>query len=302
MNISINSGTRKKKNAGHRNKRSLYHVVSGTLLILWAVIIFYPFYNALITSMVPLGVYVRQPFMLFPPAFDFSSYMFIFNWSYLITGFRTTAIVLVLGVAYNMFLTVTMAYVLSKKIPGRTMLNVFIVFTMFFQGGMIPGFLLIQSLGLIDSYFSMILPYGISIFNLMIMRTYFQGLPPEMAEAAYIDGASEVQILVRIYLPLSLPMIATIGLYYGVDRWNEWYSGMLYIRKLGMQPLQLLIRNMLESTNQISNMVPPSARPTAFAQGIQMAGVLISMLPVALIYPFLQRYFVKGLTLGGVKG
>jgi putative aldouronate transport system permease protein len=147
----------------------------------------------------------------------------------------------------------------------------------------------------------MILPMGVGIMNMMIMRSYFQSLPLELNEAAHLDGASELRILTSIYLPLSTPMLATIGLYYGVDRWNEWYNGMLFMRTLGKQPLQLLIKNMLENQAAVINLIPSAVRPTAFPQGIQMAGVLVAMLPIALAYPFLQRYFVKGLTLGGVK-
>ncbi|GHU72862.1 ABC transporter permease [Clostridia bacterium] len=273
------------------------------VLILWALIIFYPFYNALLTSIVPYGVYTRRPFLLYPPQLDFGSYRFIFSWRYLWTGFRTTLIVLFGGLAVNMFLTIATGYVMSKPdLPGRKWFNIFIVFTLFFQGGMIPGYLLIQSLGLLDSYWSMILPLGMNVFNMMLMRSYFHTIPSDLEDAARIDGAGEIRILMQVYLPLALPMLATVALYYAVDRWNEWYNGMLYIRVIGKQPLQLLIKNMLESATAVINSIPLDVRPAAFPQGIQMAGVLIAMLPIALVYPFLQRFFISGLTLGGVKG
>ncbi len=281
---------------------SIPRLIIIVLLMFFALIIIYPFYSSLLTSIVPYGVAVKNSFLLYPPALDFSAYEFIFSWDVLWYGFRTTFLLVLIGVPYNMFLTVTLAYVLSKPIPGRKLVNLFVVFTMFFQGGLIPGYLLIKNMGLIDSYASMILPSGIAIMNMMIMRSYFYGLPEEMREAAKIDGAGEITILVRIALPLSKPMLATIALYYGVDRWNEWYNGMLFMRTLEKWPLQLHIRTMIQSITQVINQIPEGIRPNAFPTGIQMAGILITVLPVALIYPFLQRYFVNGLTLGGVKG
>ena len=278
------------------------HAVITFILCLWGLVILYPFYNAFLMSITSYGTYVKQPFMLWPKELDLSSYTFIFNYPLILSGIRTTLIVLVVGLAYNMFLTVTMAYAMSKKIPGMSAVNAFVIFTMFFSGGLIPGYMLIMNLGLIDNIFSMILPAGISTFNLFIMRSYFRTIPSEFAEAAYLDGAGEVSVLVRIYIPLAMPMLTTVGLFYSVDRWNEWYNGMLYMRAASRQPLQLVIRNILQSVNDVTNAIPVDARPTAFPDGIQMAAVLIAMAPVVIIYPFLQKYFVAGMTIGGVKG
>lgn len=299
MKNNISPSVKKNKKIKRPKVSSIILVL---LLCLYGLIILYPFYNSFLTSIVPYGVAVKNKFLLFPPALDFSSYQFIFSWKSLLYGFRTTFIIVLLGVPYNLFLTVTLAYVLSKPIPGRKIVNFFVVFTMFFQGGLIPGYLLIKNLGLIDNYAAMILPFGISIMNMMIMRTYFQGLPEEMREAAKIDGAGEITILMRIALPLSKPMLATIALYYGVDRWNEWYNGMLFMRTVEKWPLQLHIRNMIQSISSVVSQIPESVRPNAYPTGIQMAGIIITILPVAIVYPFLQKYFVKGLTLGGVKG
>lgn len=285
-----------------KKRFDLAHFIIALVLCLWALVILYPFYNSLLMSITSYGTYIKNPFMLWPRELDFSSYTFIFHYPMIISGLRTTAIVLVVGVAYNLFLTVTMAYAMSKKIPGISIVNLYVIFTMFFSGGLIPGYLLIMNLGLINSIFSMILPAGISTFNLFIMRSYFKTIPEDLAEAAYLDGAGEMTILARIYIPLALPMLATVGLFYAVDRWNEWYNGMLYIRSASKQPLQLVIRNILQSVNDVTNSIPVDARPTSFPDGIQMAAVLIAMVPVVVIYPFLQKYFVAGMTLGGVKG
>lgn len=285
-----------------KKKFDVAHFVIALVLCLWGVVILYPFYNAFLMSITSYGSYVKSPFMLWPRELDLSSYTFIFNYPLILSGLRTTTIVLVVGVTYNLFLTVTMSYAMSKKIPGISAVNAYVVFTMFFSGGLIPGYMLIMNLGLINSIFSMILPAGISTFNLFIMRSYFKTIPEDLAEAAYLDGAGEMTILTRIYIPLAMPMLATVGLFYAVDRWNEWYNGMLYIRSASKQPLQLVIRNILQSVNDVTNAIPVDARPTAFPDGIQMAAVLIAMAPVVIIYPFLQKYFVAGMTLGGVKG
>lgn len=271
------------------------------LLVIWSGIVIYPFYNSFLISIVPPTVYYHNSFLLYPPELDFTAYKFVLNWRSLQDGFRTTAILVLLGVPLNLFLTTSLAYILTRPIPGRKFFNFMIIFTMFFEGGLIPGYLLIQSLGLMDNIFVMILPMAISIMNMIIMRSYFYTIPDDLAEAARIDGAGEYRIMFRIYIPLSKPMLATIGLYYGVARWNEWYNGMLFMRTSSKLPLQLHIRNMLQSTNQIINQVPAEARPRVFPEGIEMAAIVLTILPIALVYPFLQKYFVKGLTLGGVK-
>lgn len=272
------------------------------LLILWAVIIIYPFYNSVLVSIVPLRIYVKNPFLLYPPAVDWSSYETILSWGPMLTGLRTTLLLVLAGVPYSLFLTVTMSYVLSKPIPGQKLVNLYVVFTMFFSGGLIANFLLVKNLGLMDNYMSMILPVGMGVMNMMIMRSYFRTIPLELEEAARIDGAGEYTILVRIYLPLAKPMLATITLFDVVGRWNEWYSGMLYMRTMSKWPLQLIIRNTLASTSAVTAGVPDSVKPLVFAESLQMAAVIVTIIPIAVVYPFLQKYFVKGLTLGGVKG
>lgn len=292
--------TEKKKRAAGR-KIDVPKIVIMMLLGIWALVIFYPFYNAVLTSIVPLHVAVNNPFMFYPPEVDFSSYYFIFHWPSLIYGLRTTVIVVVFGVVYGMFLTVTMAYVLSTRIPGRRIVNGFVIFTMFFSGGLIPSYMLMRNLGMVNSYLSMILPFGVNIMYMMIMRSYFSTISPEFGEAARIDGAGEFMILMRVYLPLAKPMLATIGLFIGVDRWNEWYNGMLYITEPTKRPLQLLVRNIINSTQIVTNNIPTSLRPAVYNEGIQMAAVMVTILPVAVAFPFLQKYFVKGISLGGVK-
>jgi putative aldouronate transport system permease protein len=277
------------------------HFIFVILLSLWGLVILYPFYNAVLISIVPQAVYIRTPFLLYPPKIDLTAYWFVFQWKSLLWGARTTIIVLIFGTLYNVMLTISTAYALNKPIPGRKFFSMFIIFTMYFSGGLIPFYLVVRSLGLVNSYFSMILPTGINIMYMLIMQSYFRTIPPDLEESARIDGANDFTVLFRIILPLCLPMLATITLYYGVERWNEWYLGMLFIRKPLMMPLQLFIRNMLMAANIISDSIPESQRLSVFPLGIQMATIIITMLPIICVYPFLQKYFVKGLVLGAVK-
>jgi putative aldouronate transport system permease protein len=284
------------------NKRfDWFHTIFVTILCIWGLVILYPFYNAILISFIPQGTYIRTPFLFYPKKIDLASYYYIFHWRSIFYGFRTTALVVILGTTYNVLLTVFTAYALNKPIPGRKLFVYFIVFTMYFSGGLIPYYLQMKNLHLINHYAAMILPTGISIMYMLIMQSYFRTLPPDMEESAKIDGANEFTILFKIILPLCKPMIATITLFYSVDRWNEWWHGMLFIRKAEMMPLQLLIRNMLQSSNEITNQIPSAINRQIFPLGIQLAAIVITMLPIACAYPFLQKYFVKGLTLGAVK-
>jgi len=196
------------------------------------------------------------------------------------------------------------AYLLAlRNLAVRRLLNRFVVFTMFFSGGLIPLFLLVRNLGLLNSLWAVILPTVINTWNLLIMRTYFMGIPESLVESAKIDGADDFTILFRIILPLSLPIIATMALYYGVGHWNAWFSAMVYLRDRALYPVQLILREILI----VSNLNAMSGEGTAedmvlLAHVMQYAVIVVVTLPVAAAYPFLQRYFVKGVMVGSVKG
>ena len=291
-----------KKETFRRRTWNAFDVINLTLLLLFAIIILYPFYNSILVSIVPQYDYIRTPFMIYPKRLDLSSYKYIIQAQSLFTGMRVTTLITLVGVVYNMILTVICAYCLAKPFPGRKIVNYGIVFTMYFSGGLIPSYLLIKNLGLIDSIFSMILPTGITYMYMIVIRNHFLTLPAELEESAKIDGANEMTILFRIVLPLSLPILATFTLYYGVDRWNEWWNGMLYIKTVGKQPLQLVLRNIIMDVSSNMDSVSAAGAEMPFDEGIKMASTIVSMLPIMLLYPFLQRYFVSGLTIGAVKG
>ena len=241
--------------------------------------------------------------MLYPRNVTFESYFVVFKNGSIFDGMKVTLLITIIGVLYNMLLTVSLAYGFSREFPGKKLFMMMIVFTMYFSGGLIPFYLLIKDLKLVDNIFSMILPSGVSIMYMTVIRQNFESLPAELEESARIDGAGDLTILFRILLPLSVPILVTFALYYGVERWNEWYNGMLFIRSFDKRPLQLVLRGIIQTTGQamVTNELE-QYNITPFSEGIKMACVVVTMTPIMMVYPFIQKYFVSGLTVGAVKG
>ena len=268
-----------------------------------ALLILYPFYNSVCVSLVSQADYIKTRFMLYPRNITFESYFVVFKNGSIFDGMKVTLIITLVGVLYNILLTVSLAYGFSKEFPGKKLFMMMIVFTMYFSGGLIPFYLLIKDLKLVDNIFSMILPSGVSIMYMTVIRQNFESLPAELEESARIDGANDLTILFRILLPLSVPILVTFALYYGVERWNEWYNGMLFIRSFEKRPLQLVLRGIIQTTGQamVTNELE-QYNITPFSEGIKMACVVVTMTPIILVYPFIQKYFVSGMTVGAVKG
>jgi len=199
----------------------------------------------------------------------------------------------------NLALTILMAYPLSRKmLPGRQVFLLLVVFTMLFSGGLIPTYLVVKSLGLLDSVWSMILPNAVWSFNVLIMKSFFENLPEELFESARMDGAKEFRILMQMVVPLSVPSLLTVGLFYMVGHWNEFFQAIMYVTDRTLFPLQVIIRELLMLTQQplenAENMLP--------TETMQMASVVMASLPIIIIYPFIQKHFTKGMLLGSVKG
>ena len=291
-----------------RRKSELNRVTATDVCILAFLLVFsglvlYPFYNSVLISMTPQVVYIREPFMLWPKALDWSSYQYVFENKSIWMGMWTTVQITIFGTLYNIFLTVTMAYALNHSFPGKKAVIALIMFTMYFSGGLIPTYMMIKDFGLMNTLWSMILPTGVSISYLMVMRKFFKSIPDELEESAKIDGANDLTIMFRIVLPLALPMVITFVIYYGVERWNEWYNGLLYIKSATKMPLQLVLRQIVQNSQTIQaseSMQDAGIQP--FGDGIKMATVIVTMFPVMVLYPFMQKYFVTGLTVGAVKG
>lgn len=271
---------------------------------LWGVIILYPFYNSLLVSLVTQEAYVKAPFMLYPEEITLEAYMHVFQSPYLWSGYKVTLFVMAVGVAYSMFLTVTMGYALSRrKFPGKGMVLNMIIITMFFSGGMVPFYLLVKNLGLTNTVFAMIIPAGVNTFYMLITRNYFQSIPESVEESAKIDGANDIVILLSIMLPLAVPVLATVALFLAVDRWNEWFSAMMFIRDAGKHPLQLALMRIIQDTNQLNTGgVPAAQQKPLFSDGVKMASIFVVMFPIMCVYPFVQRFFMKGIMIGAVKG
>ena len=266
--------------------------------------ILFPFYNAVLVSIVPNTVYLRsQGVKLWPAQIQWDAYAFTFRSGLIWSGYRNSILVTVFGVLYNMLLTVFGGYALTKPFPGRKFLRVVIIFTMYFSGGLVPYYLLIKDLRLMDTLGAMIFPTGISIMYMLVISSHFKSLPDSLEESAFLDGAGDFRILWSIILPLSLPLLATFTLYYAVERWNEWYNAMLFVKSSDKWPLQNVLRTIINDVNVLATMnIPGQARPDIKGDAIKMSSIIVSMLPMMCLYPFLQRYFLSGLTLGAVKG
>jgi len=245
--------------------------------------------------------------MIWPHDFDMSAYKEIMGHRVLWTSYRNTIIVTTVGVAVGILLYILTAYPLSKTVlKGRKILMVLVIFTMLFNGGLIPNFYLMRSLGLLDTYAALILPSLFSGFSLILMKSYFESIPEELEEAARIDGASDPYILFRIVVPLSKPIIATLCLFAAVGYWNNFFNGIVYIRSVDKWPLMLFLREIIEgaSMKEIASggNVAETGGEQVMKETLKYATLTIVMIPILLVYPFLQKYFVKGIMLGSVKG
>ena len=271
------------------------------ILLVFTLLIIYPFYNAFLISISPEKVILENPFLLFPKEITMDSYSYVFKLNIIWSGFRVTMILLIIGTLYQLFFTTITGYALSRSNWfGKNFVMNMILVTMFFGGGLIPYYYLIISLGLYNSILVMIIPGAIDTFNMLLMRNYFASLPKEMEESAKIDGANDFTIFLKIYLPLSLPMLATIGLFFAVGNWNSWYNGMLFIKDQDLKPLQLVLREVIAKAK--SSYESSSTSGDSYPQGVQMAAIFFTIIPMMSFYPFLQRYFVKGIVVGAIKG
>lgn len=298
MNFSVN---RKAKG------EIVFEAVNGVLLIVITAIVLYPLLFTLSASFSDPKMVTTGKLILWPVGYNLEAYREVFNNAEIWLGYRNTIIITVLGTALNLLMTTLGAYPLSRRdLYGRKVLMVIFTFTMFFSGGIIPIYLVVQKLHLLNNWLSLLLPGVISTYNLIIMRTYFQSsVPYELQEAAFIDGCSNTGILIRIILPLSKPIIAVLALYYAVDHWNSYFSAMLYIDKRVLYPLQMFLREILVM-NQAQNLMDSSAEEMARrvmrAETIKYSVVVVSSAPMLLIYPFIQKFFVKGVMIGAIKG
>ncbi|AIQ43749.1 carbohydrate ABC transporter permease [Paenibacillus sp. FSL R7-0297] len=242
---------------------------------------------------------------LWPVEFTLSSYTMLFEGTPVVRAFGNSLLITLVGVAASMLFTIFAAYPLSRRdFYGRRTLTLAIVFTMLFTGGLIPTYLVVSSLGLVDSYAALWLPALVSTYNMMIMRSFFENIPEELVEAARIDGSGEWRLLAGIILPLSLPVLATIGLFYGVYYWNSFFNVMIYMNSPEKINLTVLIQQMVKSQAVLQELNTMNSQEVVniTPEGIKAAGIMVMVIPMLIVYPLLQRYFVKGVTIGAIKG
>jgi len=282
----------------------VFQIGIAIFLTIMLFIILIPFWRVIVTAVIPLDIYTRQgvPFFLSPTKWTFEAFKQLLTHSMFPRAALNSVIITVLGTAISLFLTVPLAYGLSiRSLPGRKVIMAFVLIIYLFSPGLIPVYLLITGMKLTNNYLAIILPPAVSVFNTLVMMGFFEGLPEELKESARLDGANELQVLIRIILPLSKPILLTIGLFYAVFYWNEFFTPILYLNDNDLIPLPVLLRNILISAS-FNEYVEYNAFSSSSLESLKSAGVFITMLPMLLIYPWIQRYFTKGTLVGGVKG
>ena len=300
---SVNGG----KPVGVRDSRGYrrFTWINGTLLVLFCALMLYPFITVLAQSFSGAGAIKAGLVNVWPVDFNLDTYRAVAQNDIFWRNYRNTVVYTVVGTTIAMVLTTVFAFVLSKKhLRGRTLLIGIAVFTMFFNGGMIPNYVLISTLGMKNTMWALVLPGAISVFNLLVMKSFFENLPVELEEAAQIDGLGWFGIFGRIVLPLSKAVIATMILFYAVAIWNDWFPAFLYLDKQELFPVTLFLRNLVAGASSSASEGAAAAGSTtaAISANIQAVTMILTIIPILCVYPFVQRYFVSGVMLGSVKG
>ena len=279
----------------------IFDGINICILLTLALITFYPFWDCLVVSFSSLKSYLSTSIHLWPSEWSFDGYSYMLKEITLWTSYANSLFVTVAGTLINMIITTMAAYVLSKKdLKGQRPIMFLAVFTMMFSGGIIPTYIVVKDLHLMNSLWSMIIPSAINTYNLIILRNFFMELPLELEEAALLDGCTEVGVLFRIMLPISKPALTTVALFYAVDHWNDFFSAIMYINSKEAWPLQLFLRSMLFQSDAAYS----SGGESLFLLGqpMKMAAVMLAIIPIMCAYPFFQKYFTAGMTAGAVKG
>ncbi|AIQ45859.1 sugar ABC transporter permease [Paenibacillus sp. FSL R7-0273] len=286
-------------------KNKAFDWIINTALILLVIVTLYPLLYVTFASFSESSQLVANKGFLFKPlGFSLEAYKSVFSNPGIIKGYGNTLFILVVGVTLNLFLTAVAAYVLSRRnVMWNNLFTFLIIFTMFFHGGLIPLYLIVKNVGLIDSLWATIVPFAVSTFNLIIMRTSFSAIPESLEESAKIDGANHLTILFRIILPLSKPVVAVMILYYAVEKWNAWFYASIFLKDRDLFPLQLVLREILIA-NSTDNMSTGASSADQFMIGetIKYATIIVATVPILVVYPFVQKYFEKGVMIGAVKG
>ena len=285
-----------------KHKVSALDIALYSFLTLVAAATLFPLVNLIAVSFSSRAAYVRNPLMIIPTDIDLGAYKMVFKNRLLWQSYYNTIVVTIGGVIFSMFLTSTMAYPLSEStLKGKKWISALFLFTMFFGGGMIPTYYLVRSLGMLNTLWALMIPGALSVYNAMLMKNSFESIPSSLKESARIDGANDLTIFIKIALPLSLPIIATLTLFYAVGQWNSYFGALIYTsQKRDMWTLQLLLREIINTTASL--MDDGTSVETLPQESVRYATIVLATAPILCVYPFLQKYFVKGMMVGAVKG
>jgi putative aldouronate transport system permease protein len=282
----------------------LFYVINKIIMVCIVVVTLYPFIHVACASVSDsLALMSHTGPLLKPLGFTLGAYKLVLKNPMITSGYVNTLFYVILGTMVNLVLTSLSAFVLSRRgILLKPFLMFMAVFTMFFSGGLIPFYLQVNRLGMNNTRWALIFPVAMSTYNLIIMRTSFMGIPASLEESAYMDGANEWTVLLRIILPLSKSILAVMALFYGVSHWNSWFNAMIFLRKRDLIPLQLVLREILITNDTNQTMVNTVSDREFISESVKYATIMVATVPVLFIYPFLQRYFVKGVMIGALKG
>lgn len=282
----------------------LLQALKVVVLAFSVVVMLYPFIHVISVSFSDPAAYTPGDLLLWPKGFTTAAYDLVLSGDIVPRALVVSIGITVGGTLISMFMTVTMAYGLSqtRRVPGSRFVLLLVLFSMLFSAGIIPNYLLVRSLGLLDNYLALILPGAISAFNLVVIRNFFMNIPEELLDAARIDGAGELQILARIVLPLSKAVLAVIALFYGVGYWNAFFGAMLYLNDARMWPVQLVLRQYVLQAEPLPGAVIENTQVQLTPETIQMTVLVLATVPILIVYPFLQRFFTKGVLTGAIKG
>lgn len=293
-----------KRKTFHYNRFRIGDAVIIFIIVVLCSTCVLPFVHILAKSLSSNTAVLSKSVFLIPKGFTFTAYSTIFSDGQLTHSMLYSVLVTILFTVIGMVVTICAAYPLSRRyLPGRVFISLFILFTLYFTAGLIPDYLLMKKLDLLDKMWVLILPLCFSPFNMLIMKSFFQStIPDSLEEAAFLDGANHFQILFRVILPLSKPILATLSLFYAVGRWNAYADAKYFITQKALQPIQLILSNMILNSSNDAISISESAAATSTPEVLQAAAVMFATIPIICVYPFLQKYFVKGVMIGAVKG
>ena len=281
----------------------IFDIFNVCLLLFFAFITLYPFYYVSIVSISDGRYVVTGSIKHLPRGINLKSYGIVLKNPIVPTSYKNTIVYTMLGTFINVLFSAICAYPLSRKtFYGRKVFTGMIVFTMFFQGGLIPLYLTVKSLGMLNTIWAIVLPAAIGTYYMIIMRTFFQGIPDSIQDSARIDGANDIRIFFRIILPMSTPVLATMTLFYAVQHWNSFFPALIYLKEKGKYPIQLILRNIVIEGDVSQQQVDLQEDEMIVSTTIKYAIIMVSTIPILVLYPFLQKYFVKGIMVGSLKG